>query len=1119
MRVQTQFQGENFPFEGDQTLWLRALPEHAHVSAATLTVEPARPNPVETVLVSNGATQGEAWGTTVHPASGNSFVEVDFHAPRTLAGLVGNPALNGARLQIDLGGVYVPVNADGSLTSGGTPFDFGTPLPGLRVSKFKISRAGGQVVLTEVMFRSYASNLTARIGTQPTFWLRPGELASAATSPDFAQLLNMYLGSARPENGYYAVPLILHTDSVARLNVTLTLDYVVEQPVLPPHLPELNIPYNYSSLPGIARDLLTVDLPRGAQPVVGRTGAQVFGKFADTRVAYGPLGEGPQPFAVPVSPGISLAQSICLEQEIHILGLDLPLGRTAVGLAGLHVAVQSDEQGRPSGTKLAEALVEVGKPLPDQSTWGSATLSAPLRLEAGVVYWLVLQSAIGSAYWNAALAGPSTVPLHATPDNGFTWRILNLPEAGRPLAALFRLRTKPEQFSIPLQLQIGRDPATIRRLDEFAPLGKIQFRFDYGAALQTHLDKLDEIIEPCREGELLENGSFVLPAPDNAARRLFGFDSGVTEEEEQAIIGTVDLRQGVDLSYERYLVISIGNRPPRRINIAGTNAVRTTLREIISIINSTLDREIADEFVETLPDETQRQTGRLMLRRLDIDDNAVRLHPWCAGGLPEGWRGSRGYAFRLIWPDGSGRVVAALIDPPRQNQPSEGGMMELGDIACFNVPTNVGPANEAFLAQRVSVTAGCSYLFQIVYLYVERKTRDDLASVGSVLARPFWEIFWYAADGQQLRADTETLAPTQPDPLNRAVSLPFSLFEMPLQAPEGAARAEVRVVHPSPADGMMIERMSFATTSIRARNGYFQQWEQSAVGTPTPTGWTHNGGLILRQTTGDAVRLIMDGHGPQDSVLVQRVPVSAGGQYELHIEAAAQARPDAVRNGSASIAQRARLELRWLPTPNGNSPVQIPLDDLGFAQRVYPITVPANASQIEIRLIQPHGTGILRVSAAALVAADRVRVPVMFLSEAPGDLAVSTMFVTYDPPGVQRPILTVPTTEELPIRRPASGAGGMGGAGGIPTGPESEPAAPAEPEEAHDERPLTAVRGIGPERARILAENGITSLLALSQSDPATVASMLPSVTTVMAGEFIRRARRLLHHEHGEDEA
>src|SRR5207244_2450900 len=112
MELTATHPGADTPLEGDLTLFLQALPSDAKVTAATVTLTPvAAPDGpfLEKIHFSDG--QGDHGATKVSGMlAGSNFVEIDFHARRTLASVEGS-GLDGWGLQVDLGGLYVDIGS------------------------------------------------------------------------------------------------------------------------------------------------------------------------------------------------------------------------------------------------------------------------------------------------------------------------------------------------------------------------------------------------------------------------------------------------------------------------------------------------------------------------------------------------------------------------------------------------------------------------------------------------------------------------------------------------------------------------------------------------------------------------------------------------------------------------------------------------------------------------------------------------------------------------------------------------------------------------------------------------------------------------------------------------
>jgi hypothetical protein len=767
-----------------------------------------------------GETTNSTNNSTIH------FVEVDFHARRTLAG-VSAEKLNidisqVATLQVDMGGVYVGIASDGTILApnkreltvklSNTQTD-PTPLPGLTVNKIKLTGtiANVKTDVTKIAIRTLPSNINVRLGRMPPFWTRPGELATAATSPDFTLMLNAFLVNAQPQNGVYEIPFVIHSDAIARLEVTLAIDYLIEQPVLPPQLSEVTPDYSFSTLPSIDEALTTVKLPRGVTPV--RANAKIQGEFQPTRIALDRSGEESEKFiSVEVSPECSLAQLLQSDTEIGVTGIDLPLANTQPGLAGLNLSIQEDADGKPSGEVLISAEVRVEKPLPGQSSWGSVTLPTPFRILPGEKkhYWLILQSQIGLAYWRT-IEAPLDKPepaLQCSRDNGLSWRIASVTGAQTSLIGLFRLRHTPDRFTIPVQLQIGKEPGAVRRrLDEFAPLGRIEFNFDFAEKLGEYLSKPANA-SLCGTGELLTNGSFDLPHPDDATRRLFGFDAGNGKE----LQGKADLSRGVNLSVERFISLSVEGETKVRIDCAGLNPARTTGFEIVSAINLAMRQDIA-----------KYNDGKIILSPFRTQDT-VTLHPWIEMAVPQGWQQppeSGGQVSRVKLPIifYSSNQIETLENLPPQRL-----------IAVLNG----GKTDPAILAQQMLVVSRCAYRLQFLFFASQ-----------SNLDPPRWQVRWFNASHQVIQEEGGALV--SPEESSRGISFSldtaisnsvslrqidftFSQIDVSLQAPEGSAKAEVRFVQP-PGGNLFVDDVSFSPTLETLSNGNFNLWE-----TPTTPG-------------------------------------------------------------------------------------------------------------------------------------------------------------------------------------------------------------------------------------------------------------------------------------------
>jgi hypothetical protein len=239
MQLNDSFDGSADAFEGDRTLLWRSLPVNAQVTKATIRLTPTSTTTgtlFEEIITFDSTGVG-TFGTT--KATGSGFVEVDFHKRRTSGSVTGDNVTD-ANLQVDLGGVYLEINATGAVKGGPTDSIFKVPadgrLPGLTVSKFKMTQGNppaGVVDISTVTIHSVPTNVTLRLGAMAPFWTRVGEMTQSELSPDFTPVLQAFLATAQVENGYYNIPLVLHSDAVTRLSAEVEVEYLVERSIGP----------------------------------------------------------------------------------------------------------------------------------------------------------------------------------------------------------------------------------------------------------------------------------------------------------------------------------------------------------------------------------------------------------------------------------------------------------------------------------------------------------------------------------------------------------------------------------------------------------------------------------------------------------------------------------------------------------------------------------------------------------------------------------------------------------------------------------------------------------------------------------------------------------------------
>lgn len=513
MQIRDRFDGRASPFEGDRELVLRRLPANSRVVSARATVTPVgtgSPPFAENIAFTGG--QGE-WGATL--TARQRWVEVDFHARRTLAAVTG-ANLQGAALLVDPGGgVFTDVNERGAL--GGSRNDLfrlqdASPhsLPGLAVSRFRLTAEVGRPdnpAVTSVTVLGLPSNVRLSLGEEPPFFTHAGELSRAVTTPDFGKQLQSFLAEAAVENGFYVLPLTVHSDSIARLEVALEVDVVLQAGVLPEGLDEVALAFDHGSLPRTEPENLRLALPANAR--VRAVRGRASGAFAASQVVLGPTGEVDAPETAEVSAGATQAQLLALDEALAADGVDLLLA-AASRTARLEVDLLEDLDGKPGGASFLPAPVAVAldRETAGRPTWTSVALPSEIQLrpKGETRYWLAVRSVEGEAVWAASAADAEAPAMQETRDGGLSWR-----RSGRAArAAFFRLRRKTGRFRVPVDLQVGAGAAAERvSLQRFAPMGRVDLRFDVpevAAGFNRYVEKAAP--RACSESEHLANGDF-----------------------------------------------------------------------------------------------------------------------------------------------------------------------------------------------------------------------------------------------------------------------------------------------------------------------------------------------------------------------------------------------------------------------------------------------------------------------------------------------------------------------------------------------------------------------------------------------------------------------------------
>jgi hypothetical protein len=521
MNITDTYDGSNDPFEGDKTLVWLSLPAGAKLSSAKLTLTPvsAPGGVLFQEEIDFSGTQGD-WGAT--KANGDSttpFVEVDFHKRRTLVS-VNESGATAPSLQVDMGGLYVQINDQGAIKSpGDNLFTLGADgtLPNLTVSKFRLVPTAanpGSPDITRAVIRTVPTNINVRLGKQGPFWPRNGDLTAQDTSPDFADVLQAFLANAQVVNGYYAIPLTIHSDLIARLQAKLDLEFVQQASLMPDAVSEVVLPFDFSSIPKAAPGVLSVQLPPNAQVLPTASTAKVIGAFDDTRVALGPTGDISPAGSVTVASNDSQAEAFSLDSATPAASVDLLVAPQPPGVV-VAIDLRNDFDGKPDTTSLLSSPAQSTIPSrPDgQPVWVNIPLGQEVHLlpkDQVKRYWLVVQSLQGQAAWSVQQAQGGTPIMQHTQDGGLSWRETPAPAAASPPAGLFRLRQTPATFQVPIQAQVGTgDQAQLVSLDRFQPLGQVKFDLavpEFAAGFNGYLSKA--VPQGCSAAEHLANGSF-----------------------------------------------------------------------------------------------------------------------------------------------------------------------------------------------------------------------------------------------------------------------------------------------------------------------------------------------------------------------------------------------------------------------------------------------------------------------------------------------------------------------------------------------------------------------------------------------------------------------------------
>jgi DNA-binding beta-propeller fold protein YncE/predicted flap endonuclease-1-like 5' DNA nuclease len=403
-------------------------------------------------------------------------------------------------------------------------------------------------------------------------------------------------------------------------------------------------------------------------------------------------------------------------------------------------------------------------------------------------------------------------------------------------------------------------------------------------------------------------------------------------------------------------------------------------------------------------------------------------------------------------------------------------------------------------------------------------------------------VFWLDGAGALVRREEAVALPAPEGERDDVRTLPSVVRAY--TSPAGAAQVEVRF---RVGDGAAaVAGVSLASTAGALADPTFRQ-----VPGTEGSGWTVSpaihAGVSLQAA--DGVFTVAN-RGQAAVEVAQAVELTGARTLELRVDGGA----DVLAPGAGAP----RVTVRWSAADGtareGEAAMELLPGD--FEAHLLRLPVPGGAARAEVRLAVPPATG-LRLRELSLRAAPEVAVPVRFVAEAPGELAVLGAGIVYDvgeaaaprapaaglaapappdrtpgrppeddcapekpkqPPAV--PVAPgVSTAVAVPwLGRPhtlfisrtkATGIARVPDAAGAAAQPVPPPA-PAEGTVTASAVPLTpgAIAGIGSGRIRRLAEAGIGTVPALAAASVDDVAERL-DVSTEAAREFIADARRL----------
>ena len=689
---------------------------------------------------------------------------------------------------------------------------------------------------------------------------------------------------------------------------------------------------------------LSLDVPVNMRVAKRGIGGRVNGAFEESRVLYPlPIVVSPaQDLVVSVAPDSPQAQPIQIAgQAIVATAIDLLLAVTKNG--SLLIDLRDDLGGKPDTASLLPKPVQfqiagpIGVP-PEggdaaKASWVSVQLPAAFQFQMGRKYWLALQSVEGEANWSLEATKGTDIALQRTPDGGLSWQLSTASAFRGPVAALFRLRGKPDAFTMPIEIEIGsEDPARGLKpervtLNRFAPLGRVDFTLDFDEVADGFNRFLDNAAPTlCPEGEHLVNGDFEkwLQVGDE----LVGTPTSID-------LGNTPLALVVSPDSSRAYVLSSPDEGSGLIQVVDIECRKIISEEEITLASSPTALVLS-------PDGTRAYVGG--------DDELQIIDLGTRGTLGKPFSSFPGVTQSMaISPDGG--ILYATTSAP-------GEILAIDTSELADVVTGAKPESDLKIISMETTFSEVKLLDSVPDgsgIYATGTTKDTLPAL------------------ELLIFDTATFKPAG----NVVTTLPPDTVALCI-SPEGtrafvASESTITVIdlHGRPAIGMPISLGTAQPTAIAispdggallvgdgAGNTllYFQ------IGSRQPDEWNLVSGQVMPYCLPEPYHLIAvlgelpvsktkDNEIP--SILSQVVPVAESCPYEIRFLGIAN-------------SEGATVEVRWLDQKGaliGSKPGQVsiaPKEDgkrevSSLSLHYQQLTAPKDATQAEIRFVVPGG--------------------------------------------------------------------------------------------------------------------------------------------------------------------